>query len=109
LLGRSFGAENVFSFQICNSFRTATFYVDVAFIIMIVVVYKMEAIRLNITCQFISLFAMKGRNKERNQANSAILAFVNRHFRMLSFEYVSVRVVGTCRCTECTVQITKDV
>lgn len=52
----------------------------------------METMCFNITCQFVSFFVVKERKR--------ILPFVaifSRHCRVIIFEYLSVRVVVTCR------------
>jgi hypothetical protein len=54
--------------------------------------------QFDFTCQLISLFST---------LRTKILPFVemfNRHFRVLILEYFSVRLVGTCQRTKCTVQ-----
>jgi hypothetical protein len=65
----------------------------VAFIIVIVKFYKMETIPLNIKCEFIPLL-------QRKKLHSALCTIFNRHFRVLLFGVLSVRVVGTCQRTE---------
>jgi hypothetical protein len=56
------------------------FYVDVAFIIVILDFYKIEPTCFDVTCQLIVLFAIK----ERKQI-LPFLAFFNRRFRTLLF------------------------
>jgi hypothetical protein len=60
LLGRSFGVESFHTFTTVSELRR--FYIDVAFIIVIVDFYNVETIRFNIMYQPSSLFAMKERN-----------------------------------------------
>jgi hypothetical protein len=86
LLGRSFGGENLnndFS-QISHRFRATTFYVEVAFIIVIADL-KIETIRFNIVSQQGSLFEIKEKQKEGKKI-MPFVAFFNRHFRVLLFE-----------------------
>jgi hypothetical protein len=72
LLGNSFGTENVNKvfFKFSTVSELWRFYVDVAFIIVIVSFYKIETFHINITFQLISLFAKK--EKEKNSTLCSI-------------------------------------
>jgi hypothetical protein len=63
---------------------------------VIVDFYKMEDVRLNRACHFISLFAMKERENKKRKNILSFIVFFSCYFRVLPLVYFPVRVVGTC-------------
>lgn len=57
------------------------FYIDIDFIIAVVYFYEIETIPLNITCQLISLFAVK----EMYKVNSAICSTFQTPFQSTTY------------------------
>jgi hypothetical protein len=82
MLIKFFGFATIFGLQL--------FYIDVAFIIVITNFYKMDRIRLILTCQLIYLQLKKVGKK----ASSVFVEFFSHHFRVFLLEYFPVHVVG---------------
>jgi hypothetical protein len=97
-----------FFFRFATVSKLQRFDIDVAFIIVVIDFYKMEAIRFNTTCQLSSLFAM-----EKRKRILLFVAFFNRQFRLLLFfitflfvwrgvvRALTVLYMITNRCSKC--------